>query len=79
MQGVYFRESTRREAERLGLTGYAHNLADGSVEVLACGGEDAIEQLEKWLHDGPPLAKVERITVITVDVPPTASFETGWA
>ncbi len=45
----------------LEITGHARNLEDGRVEVLACGDQDKIEELEKWLWQGPPLAKVEQI------------------
>ena len=58
VQGVFFRASTRAEAEALGLQGYAINKADGSVEVLAVGEQVAVEKLPDRLHDGPPLAKV---------------------
>jgi len=58
VQGVWFRESTRRYAEPLGLTGHAINLPNGEVEVLAVGEPGAIEQLHRWLHEGPPMARV---------------------
>jgi len=58
VQGVFFRAATREQAQRLGLTGLARNLADGRVEVLACGEPDAIGQLREWLHTGPPEAEV---------------------
>ncbi len=58
VQGVWFRDSTRREALQLGLTGYAINLPDGDVEVLACGDAAAIDRLKDWLHEGPPMASV---------------------
>jgi len=63
VQGVWFRASAKREADRLGVSGHARNLADGSVEVLACGEADAVAALIEWLHSGPPLARVERVTV----------------
>jgi acylphosphatase len=63
VQGVWFRASTKREAERLGVTGHAANLADGSVEVIACGAPEAVEALIAWLHRGPPQARVERVAV----------------
>ncbi len=62
VQGVFFRDSTRREAVALGLSGYAINLPSGDVEVLACGDSDAIAQLEAWLQRGPPLSRVESVS-----------------
>ena len=62
VQGVGFRYSTQREALRLGLTGYARNLDDGSVEVLACGEEDKVAALIAWLNaGGPRSARVDRV------------------
>lgn len=61
VQGVWFRASTRAQAERLGLCGHARNLADGSVDVVAAGDADAIDALERWLHVGPPLARVDAV------------------
>ncbi len=61
VQGVWFRASTREVAEGLGLCGYARNLADGRVEVLAAGDPEAIELLAAWLCHGPPLARVEAL------------------
>lgn len=61
VQGVFFRESTRRLAQPLGITGYAKNMADGSVQVLACGDPGALEQLAQWLKHGPPMAQVDRL------------------
>jgi len=61
VQGVFFRASTRTQAQALGLHGYAKNLADGSVEVLACGTEDALNRLQSWLGQGPPAARVDDV------------------
>ena len=61
VQGVWFRESTRREAAPRAITGHAVNLSDGSVEVFACGDELALDRLEAWLNKGPPLARVARV------------------
>jgi acylphosphatase len=58
VQGVFFRASTRDEAERLGLRGAATNLPDGRVEVLAAGEDAAVNAFGKWLETGPPLADV---------------------
>jgi acylphosphatase len=61
VQGVFFRESTRRQAQPLGITGYAKNMLDGSVQVLACGEADALNRLTEWLNQGPPMAQVENM------------------
>ena len=61
VQGVFFRASTREQAERLGLRGHAINLPDGSVEVLAAGDGEAIEQLAQWLRRGPSHARVDSV------------------
>ena len=58
MQGVYFRHSTRLEAERLGVRGVARNLPDGSVEVVAQGTREAVESMREWLRRGPSGARV---------------------
>lgn len=58
VQGVFYRASTREQALRLGLRGYAANLDDGRVEVLAAGEADAVESLAAWLRQGPPAAAV---------------------
>jgi acylphosphatase len=50
VQGVFFRASTREQAVRLGVTGYARNLPDGQVEVLVCGDPQAVGQLKDWLR-----------------------------
>ena len=61
VQGVYFRDFTRRHARRLGLVGYVRNLWDGTVEVLAEGNRDLLESLLRELHAGPPAARIEGI------------------
>lgn len=61
VQGVFYRASTREQALALGLGGYAKNLPDGRVEVLACGSASAIDALETWLRQGPPGARVEAV------------------
>jgi len=61
VRGVNFRHATLEKARSLGLDGYVANRWDGSVEVVAEGREDAIEALLRWLHSGPPLARVSRV------------------
>ena len=62
VQGVFFRASTARRARELGLTGYARNLRDGRVEVLACGPEAAIAQLGEWLWQGSAASAVDNVS-----------------
>jgi len=77
VQGVFFRASTRRVAESLGLAGHAINLPDGDVEVLACGERNALDQLGEWLQDGPPHARVDAVIARDVEREPPAGFRTG--
>lgn len=67
VQGVFFRASTREQAMRLGLTGYARNLSDGRVEVLICGEASAVGQLREWLRTGPPGASVTGVACEPMD------------
>ncbi len=61
VQGVSFRAATRREALRLGLTGWVRNRPDGSVELVAQGERPALEALLAWLQHGPPAARVDGV------------------
>jgi acylphosphatase len=61
VQGVWFRASAREQALALNLRGFARNLPDGRVEVLAIGADDAVEQLAQWLHYGPSRAQVDEL------------------
>jgi acylphosphatase len=74
VQGVFFRASTREQAERFALSGYARNLADGRVEVLAVGEEGAIAALERWLWQGPPRARVEDVVRESAEAEVTRGF-----
>jgi len=75
VQGVFYRASTRDEAQRLGLTGWVRNCFDGRVELLACGDSTALSQLERWLHQGPPLAQVDMVESIPAEAPGLNRFE----
>ena len=76
VQGVYFRAFTQKQANKLGVAGFARNLPDGRVEVFATGSDAAVEKLIQWCHKGPVTAKVERVTTEAVDLPdPPAGFE----
>jgi len=61
VQGVWFRASTRQQAQNLGLAGHAVNLPDGRVEVVACGSEAQLDALAAWLWRGPELASVSDV------------------
>ncbi len=63
VQGVFYRDSCRREAERLGISGSARNLADGRVEVIAEGDDEALRQLVEWCRSGPSHADVDSVDV----------------
>lgn len=67
VQGVFFRASTRERALELGVRGYARNLPDGRVEVLAVGDVQAVERLFEWLKVGPPSARVDKVERIEAD------------
>jgi acylphosphatase len=63
VQGVWFRDSMRREAEHLGVSGWVRNRSDGAVEAMVQGMPAAVDELVRWAHRGPQLAEVERVEV----------------
>ena len=64
VQGVFFRATTEREANRIGgLTGWARNLRDGRVEIVCEGDHDKVEKLVNWLWKGPEYAQVTDVEV----------------
>jgi acylphosphatase len=74
VQGVFFRQSTRREAQRLGLGGWVRNRADGAVEGLASGAPAALAELRAWLAQGPPAARVDSVSWTADDEPAAGEF-----
>jgi len=72
VQGVYYRGSAAQRARELGVTGYARNLPDGRVEVLACGDEEAVQAFVKWLWVGSSTSRVTAVEVTDAacDQPP---------
>lgn len=77
VQGVYFRGATRNLAGQLGLTGYAINLPDGRVEVVACGADQALDALTKWLRQGPSSARVTGLELEEIAPRELKGFSTG--
>jgi acylphosphatase len=67
VQGVYFRHSTRAEANRLAIRGIARNMPDGTVEVLAQGSAAAVAELREWLGRGPKQARVDEVRDMAPD------------
>jgi acylphosphatase len=65
VQGVFFRDSTRREADRRGVAGWARNCGDGAVEAVFEGTEDAVDALVEFVRAGPGHAQVEALDVAT--------------
>ena len=61
VQGVFFRDSTRAEAERRGVAGWVTNRSDGAVEAVFEGDPDAVAALVEHCREGPPRARVERV------------------
>ena len=68
VQGVFYRETTRQQAEKLQLTGYAKNLTDGRVEVLVCGSETSIDTLCEWLWTGSEYSSVSNVDCQEIDL-----------
>jgi len=77
VQGVFFRDSTRRVAQTLGISGYAINLPNGNVEVLACGESNSVDELAAWLQDGPQMARVDELIARNIEVDAPDDFQTG--
>ena len=75
VQGVFFRDSARREAERAGVTGWVRNCGDGTVEAWLEGDEDAVERVVRWCRQGPSGAEVTGVDVEPRDPAGPDAFE----
>jgi len=73
VQGVFYRESARREAERLGLSGWIRNDPDGAVTAEAQGHPVHVESFVEWCREGPPFAAVEQVQVTELPADPALS------
>ena len=76
VQGVYYRATAARRARELGIHGYARNLADGRVEVVAYGEDESVSVFVKWLWVGSSASKVTSVEVsdAAIDAPARAGF-----
>jgi acylphosphatase len=80
VQGVFYRATAARRAQELTIRGYARNLPDGRVEVLACGEEESVRTFVSWLWTGSSASKVTAVDVTDVpadSVQLTATFQTS--
>ena len=77
VQGVWYRESCRREADRLGVGGWVRNRPDGSVEIEAEGAPAAVEALLRWARRGPDRARVVDVAVVDRAVRGEHRFRVG--
>jgi len=75
VQGVFFRDSTRREAQERGVAGWVRNRVDGTVEAVFEGEPDAVETAVEFTRTGPPRARVERVEVFEEEPEGLAGFE----
>ncbi len=63
VQGVWFRANTKQKAEQLGINGWVRNTSDGKVEAIFEGKKENVSEMIDWCKQGPPLAKVEDVTI----------------
>lgn len=75
VQGVFFRDSCRQQAERHRVTGWVRNEPDGSVGALFEGPRDAVDALVSWCHEGPPRARVDRVEAAQADPTGSTAFD----
>ncbi len=66
VQGVFFREYTRREALKTGVTGWVRNKADGSVEAMVCGSVEKVAHMQKWFEQGSPHSTVLHVRITEI-------------
>jgi len=75
VQGVFFRDTARREASRHGVSGWARNTPEGTVEAVFEGEQESVERLVGYAEEGPPEAQVERVEIFEEEVEGLAGFE----
>ena len=75
VQGVFFRETTRRRALAEGVAGWVRNLPDGSVEAVFEGERDAVDRLVAFMRDGPRGARVDWVDIVTEEPEGLSGFD----
>lgn len=75
VQGVFFRDSMRREAQQLGIAGWVRNCRDGSVEAFIQGDEADVSTMVCWAHHGPPGARVTQVDARETSTDTADGFE----
>ena len=75
VQGVFYRESMRQEAARLGITGWVCNRRDGTVEAVVQGSTEAVDAITRWARRGPADARVDSVDVSEARAEEFSAFE----
>lgn len=75
VQGVWFRASTKNEADKLGINGFTKNMPDGTVYIEASGSQHQLDAFTKWCGVGPDLARVDNVEVQHIAQLHTQGFE----
>lgn len=78
VQGVFFRDTCRREAEAAGVTGWVRNLPDGTVEAAFEGTPDVVERMVAWSRRGPRYAEVDKIDLYDEQPTGESGFHVTW-
>jgi acylphosphatase len=63
VQGVFYRQAAKEQAQKLGITGWIKNISEGRVEVMASGDEERLQDFIEWCHVGPRKADVTDVIV----------------
>lgn len=75
VQGIFYRAAAKDVADKLGISGFAQNMPDGSVYIEAEGEKENLDKFVAWCHKGPPLAKVEKVEVTESPLKNFSDFE----
>ena len=74
VQGVFFRVSTKDQANALGLSGWVRNEVDGSVLIEVCGPNDQVQAFVQWCHEGPSASRVDQVTAEEIELQDFVNF-----